>query len=189
LFEAGKKPTYQERRAAFAEFESDLSQLSQNTITPGRVVAGILSCDARSAILSDAMVSMMLPALEAATKAQDRAVTTLDLTRVAAALAVYRAEQGEYPEKLEQLVPSVLNKVPDDLYSGNPFIYERKPDGGYLLYSVYENGMDEGGTNGDDIWAGEWITTEPLGSTQMLDLVVRVPVPEFKLPNPPQLEK
>ncbi len=188
LRDAGKKPTYQERRAAFAEIENDLKQLSERAITPGRVVAGMLSCDARSAILSDVMVSLMLPALDAATKAQDRAVAILDLTRVAAALAVYRAEQGKYPEKLEQLVPSVLATVPDDLYTGKPFIYERKTDGGYLLYSVYENETDEGGTNGDDIWAGEWMKVDPAGTTQMLDLVIRVPVPEFKMPAPPQIE-
>ena len=134
------------------------------------------------------MISLMLPALDAATKAEDRGQALLDLTRTAAALAVYRAEQGEYPAKLNQLVPSVLAAVPLDLYTDKPFHYERMPDGGYLLYSLYQNGTDDGGTDlGGEILAGEWVAERNTNvSPDTSDLVIRVPVPKFELPPKPR---
>jgi hypothetical protein len=113
----------------------------------------------------------------------------LDLTRVAAALAVYRAEQGEYPETLDQLVPGVVAQVPNDLYSGKPFIYRRMPDAGYLLYSVFENGKDDGGTDyAVEVVKGEWVEEErDEADYENSDLVIRVPMPKFELPEMPDL--
>ncbi len=109
-------------------------------------MAVVLSRSARSDAAATVMISLLLPALRAMTDAEDRQNTTLDLTRLAAALAVYRAEHGAYPQKLDELVPSVLKKLPVDLYNAKPFIYQRKDDG-YLLYSTGENGADDGGSN------------------------------------------
>ena len=91
-------------------------------------------------------------------------------------------EQGEYPEKLEQLIPAVIPKLPLDMYSEKPFLYRRMEDGGYLLYSVFENGIDDRGTNmGGDIIDGEWVDQQPDGfDYDQSDLVIRVPVPTFK---------
>lgn len=58
------------------------------------------------------------------------------------ALAAYRAEHGQYPERLEQLAP---NDSMSDLFRENsPLGYRRLPNG-YLLYSVGPNGRDEQG--------------------------------------------
>ncbi len=189
LVEAARKPTRQERIAAFEEFDEALVRVSSANQNPIRIAASFLNSNARSALVADVMVGLLLPALGAAMNAEDRAVATLDLTRVAAALAVYRAEQGEYPETLDPLVPGVLNKVPDDLYSGKPFIYRRMPDGGYLLYSVYENGIDDGGTSvGGKIVKGEWVAEESEEfDYEKTDLVIRVPLPKFELPAKPPL--
>jgi hypothetical protein len=176
-----------ERVRATSQLDEQIMQLAQSAGEPTRIAASFLNAEVRSALVADTMISLMLPALNASMKAQDRAIVLLDLTRVAAALAVYRAEQGEYPEKLTQLVPSVLDKVPHDLYSDQPFIYERKSDGGYLLYSVFENGKDDGGTDRDgSIIGGEWVAPNS-GSVDYnhTDLVIRVPVPKFELPPKP----
>ena len=65
---------------------------------------------------------------------------------LAAELAVrcYQAEQGHPPAHLEQLVPKYLQRVPSDPFSGKPMIY--RPQGtNWLLYSVGEDGVDDGG--------------------------------------------
>lgn len=175
------------RSVEFDLFYSDLSQLTSSINTPSTLFGTLLSHQSRSRTVSMALLGTFLPALEAAFRAEDRANTQLELTRLAAALAVYRAEEGEYPEALEQLVPAVIPKLPVDLYSGKSFLYERKDDGGYLLYSVFENEIDDRGTGMDGLVInGEWVDEQPEDfDYQESDLVIRVPVPPFKYPEPP----
>jgi hypothetical protein len=188
LAAVGKRPTRGDRITAIKEFEERMSLLRNGSKSRGRMVASFLSTDARSDILAGVMVNLMLPAFDAALKHEDRAVALLDLTRVAAALAVYRAKHGEYPDKLDQLVPTILAQVPDDLYSGKPFLYRRMPNGGYLLYSVFENGTDDRGTDyGGQIVEGEWTEEEDDDfDYQATDIVIRVPMPKFELPAKPE---
>jgi hypothetical protein len=91
---------------------------------------------------------------------------------------------------LEELVPAILPTVPLDLYTEQPFIYQRKDDGGYLLYSVSDNGIDDGGTNRDgEIINGEWVEEEPDDfDREATDEVLRVPQPGFKFPELPMEE-
>jgi hypothetical protein len=100
------------------------------------------------------------------------------LARVAAALACFRTKTGHYPSSLKELAPAILPTAPLDPYSGQPFVYERRGDG-YLLYSVFENGVDDRGSDVEEpIIAGEWV--EPDSFTQPLpneaDLVIRLPL-------------
>jgi hypothetical protein len=65
------------------------------------------------------------------------------------------------------------------------------PDSGYLLYSVFENEVDDDATDHQgEIVAGEWLPekSEDL-DFENSDLVIRVPMPKFALPNPPMLEE
>jgi hypothetical protein len=188
LLEAASKPSYQERRIALVEFEGDLNAKVDSVRNPGRIAMSFLNTRARSTLIGDTLIGLMMPALDAAIGAEDRAVVLLDLTRVAAALAVYRAENGGYPDKLDQLVPGILEKLPEDMYSGNPFKYSRKPDGGYVLYSVFQNGIDDRGTSFDgEIVDGEWLSdkSDATYSNNVGDLVIRVPAPAFQLPASP----
>jgi hypothetical protein len=60
------------------------------------------------------------------------------------AVRCYQSEQGRLPPSLEQLVPTYLQQVPLDPFSGRPIIYH--PQGtNWLLYSVGEDGVDDGG--------------------------------------------
>jgi hypothetical protein len=63
--------------------------------------------------------------------------------RLMAALELYRQRQGDYPARLEQL-PDVPAEDLQDPFSGNRLIYRRE-GGSYVLYSVGENGQDDGG--------------------------------------------
>jgi hypothetical protein len=105
------------------------------------------------------------------------------LTIIAAALALHRFEEGSYPDNLEQLVPEIIKELPIDLYSGRQFIYQRKVDG-YLLYCVNDDGEDNQGTDfGGKIIKGEWASEEQDVDYQESDIVIRMPLPEFKIPE------
>lgn len=88
-----------------------------------------------------------------------RAETAVDLGRVGLAAELHRLEEGEYPEDLEALVPGYLEAVPEDPWVKNrPLGYERMTRGGIRVWSVGEDGVDEGGLphyrweQGDEVW-------------------------------------
>lgn len=60
-----------------------------------------------------------------------------DLLRVAVALELFRADQGQYPDRLQRLVPSYLSILPVDPFQGLPFVYENKGNE-FLLESAGE---------------------------------------------------
>ena len=69
---------------------------------------------------------------------------------VACALERCRLAQGQYPASLDALVPTWLKQIPTDLLvpSGAPLKYRREADGGFVLYSVGLNGVDDQGKPG-----------------------------------------
>lgn len=69
----------------------------------------------------------------------DAAVTML-------ALREYQRVHGSYPEALDALVPDFLPRVPIDYADRQPMRYARTDDG-YLLYSIGDNGRDDGGAH------------------------------------------
>lgn len=87
-----------------------------------------------------------------------------DLTKLAFALAQYRADHDSYPVTLADLVPKYVAEIPKDIFNDSDLHYTRQDDG-YLLYSVGSNGRDDGGKSYDD----------RTGNEDWDDLVVRVP--------------
>jgi hypothetical protein len=67
-------------------------------------------------------------------------------TMLAVSLSSYRNDHGFYPDTLEELVPEYLGCLPRDPYVDELFRYAREDDGTYLLYSVWEDGVDNRGT-------------------------------------------
>ncbi len=72
--------------------------------------------------------------------------TALNLARIACAMERLRLKQGRLPGSLDALVPDYLDPVPHDLVTGKPLIYKPDGDGGFVLYSVGWNQMDDNGT-------------------------------------------
>lgn len=112
------------------------------------------------------VLRLLSPDLNKFLNSNDRREQKFQNLRVAMALAAYRADHGKYPETLAALQPKYLPTIPLDLFSGEPLIYE-PDDKGYLLYSVGENAIDDGGQTKDDF-------------PQFDDLVVRMPLPPLK---------
>jgi len=84
------------------------------------------------------------------------------LTITAIALERYRLRQGRPPDDLAALVPEFLRGVPVDPMSGKPLGYRLTGGGSFALYSVGEDGRDDGGdptslgaTNRFDLWSGK----------------------------------
>jgi len=61
------------------------------------------------------------------------------------ALKRYHLQHAAYPASLNELVPNYLKQVPMDFMDGKPLRYRLRPDGDFLLYSVGEDGEDNGG--------------------------------------------
>lgn len=63
----------------------------------------------------------------------------------AIALKRFQLKNGKWPATLAGLSPEFLPSVPVDPCDGKPLKYHANSDGTYLLYSVGENGVDDGG--------------------------------------------
>lgn len=141
-----RMPSHISRKTAYARFEAELSAEHDRIGSPRRLVAPELSLNPKGESVGVIVASLIIPSLETAIAAEDRTSTMLQLTRLAAALATYRAEHRVYPAKLDGIVPGELSKLPVDIYNSKGFVYRPTSDG-YLLYSIGEDGKDDGGDN------------------------------------------
>ena len=70
---------------------------------------------------------------------------TLNEAITACALERFFLDHGDYPATLAELVPTYLDRVRPDPVDGAPLRYRRTVDGRFVLYSVGNNGRDDGG--------------------------------------------
>ncbi|MCL2639733.1 MAG: hypothetical protein FWD53_02705 [Phycisphaerales bacterium] len=73
-----------------------------------------------------------------------RSVMEHEMAKSVIAASRYRAEEGQWPEGLDALVPEYLKEVPTDMYSGKNVLYVRG-EKGIRVYSVGPNRQDDGG--------------------------------------------
>ena len=74
-----------------------------------------------------------------------QAETSRQLLISAIALERYRLRRRRYPDELALLVPDFLVRLPRDPIDGQPLRYRLNADGGFTLYSVGDDGVDQGG--------------------------------------------
>jgi hypothetical protein len=88
------------------------------------------------------------------------AETERQMTIAAIALKRFELRHGKLPPDLASLVPEFLPELPYDCMSGKPLCYRLKPAAGFLLYSVGQDGRDDGGdpnpasSKGFELWDG-----------------------------------
>ncbi len=87
----------------------------------------------------------IIPNYLRATQTVVRNETQRRLTVVAIALKRYELEHHRLPSNLPELLPAYLSVVPIDPMNGQPLHYRANADGSFLLYSVGEDGRDDGG--------------------------------------------
>src|SRR5262249_33615509 len=90
------------------------------------------------------LATLSTPALVKVADSFHRSQADLRCAIVALAVERYRREHGRWPDKLDQLVPKLLSKVPVDPYDQKPLRYRRLHDG-VVIYSVGADGKDDGG--------------------------------------------
>ena len=79
-----------------------------------------------------------------AEKAHLRGQARMRLLATELALRGYRGGTGAAPQRLEELVPGRLQRVPLDPFSGQTLVY-RAQGTNWLLYSFGPDGVDDGG--------------------------------------------
>jgi hypothetical protein len=92
--------------------------------------------------------SILTPSLEMEIEIHFRIVAERRATTIALAICLYRADHGgHWPVLVAELVPRYLQAIPADPFSptGAVFRYRLNP-GGPIIYSVGQNGADDGGS-------------------------------------------
>jgi hypothetical protein len=102
--------------------------------------------------------------------------------RIAATAIVlkrFQLKHGNFPGGLSELTPEFLASVPLDPVDGQPLRYRRYEDGTYLLYSIGDDGVDDGGdttpvklpTTSTSNWnwqrARDWVWPQPATSEEV----------------------
>lgn len=92
------------------------------------------------------LAKLLIPACQNVFVAVDREAARGAILQTIFALERHKRKHGRYPDVLADLVPEYLSAVPEDVFASasTPLIYRRDGDGA-MLYSVGENGVDDGG--------------------------------------------
>lgn len=147
------------RNAALDAFDVKLKEHREKAMAPGTlalsIVPGLTSAIVTEAITAT-MTSLLLPAVRAASTAEEQQQQRLANLQTTLTLFDFHAETGEFPETLDAVVPLFADAMPNDLFSEKPLKYRRTANG-FELYSIGKNETDDGGRTfgeenpGDDL--------------------------------------
>lgn len=158
-----RKPDYRERTAEVKQFNEDVKKLVEKSRGPQALLSLLGGKPAISQAMSDALIALLLPAVQQVGLAEGRVIQRMRNLELAFALEAFRADRGSYPDSLEPIAPKYIAEIPNDLFTGQPLKYAKTAEG-YRFYSVGDNEQDEEGRSFDD---------NPRGD----DLMVQMPVP------------
>jgi tetratricopeptide (TPR) repeat protein len=154
------EPTRAARDKAIGEIVADFAEIKLGAKTTigfmPCLTLGLVPPKLTSRQMSDFLLRLMTPSFQAARIPAERNGVYLAFGRISLALAAYRTDHRQYPDKLADLAPQYMPRVPGDPFSGGEVHYKREGEG-YLLYSVGSNGKDDGGRDfnanppGDDL--------------------------------------
>ena len=128
------------------------------------IAGGRLGKTLNAVVHHQLLASMLLPALGKVSLKTAIAQTNADQAALACALERYRLASGQFPETLEALVPRLLERMPNDVITGEPLKYRRGENGRFVLYSVGWNEADDAGTPGKTLFdekEGDWVWRYP----------------------------
>lgn len=74
-----------------------------------------------------------------------RVIGSLQCAETALAIERYRLKYKQLPPSLEALLPEFMEAVPLDPFDGKPIRYIQHDSGGYTVYAIGEDGVDNGG--------------------------------------------
>jgi hypothetical protein len=91
------------------------------------------------------MMSQSLVSIQRVPQRIFRIVVARQIVITAIALKRYQLRHGVYPPELAALAPEFAAEIIDDPMDGKPLRYHLNSDGTYVLYSVGDDGKDDGG--------------------------------------------
>jgi len=130
----------------FELFDIEKNRLGSNVLDPEIIQKVALKSD---------IVEVILFSRERVEMSSFRDQAKFQCLRIAIAAQIYLREQGSYPEKLKEL-KETLGEIPDDpcyLDSRRDLQYRRE-NNGFVVWSVGEDGFDNGGKIGTEERAG-----------------------------------
>lgn len=86
----------------------------------------------------------LLPPISAVTQQRDSVQASIGLAQASVAAMAYKDRFGSYPASLKDLKSRLGWNIPDDPFSGKPFIYKRDKSG-FVIYSIGSDLKDDGG--------------------------------------------
>ncbi|UCD48824.1 MAG: hypothetical protein JSW27_14965 [Phycisphaerales bacterium] len=95
------------------------------------------------------LTRILMPALLRISQLDIRRVADERVVRTALAIERYRLAEDVMPLALSDLVPTYLEAVPQDPFDGKDLKY-RLRERGYVVYSIGDDGSDNGGTTRDE---------------------------------------
>jgi len=95
--------------------------------------------------LSFRLVDVLIPSLTRAGAVARFAETERDGVVIAIALELHKRRHGAWPASLDELVPGLLPAAPVDPLNGESLRYRLREDGRPVVYSVGEDGDNDGG--------------------------------------------
>jgi len=147
---AWKLPTRAEQLAELDRVKHGLGRRAAEAQSVGGIVTMLVgSKEAMAALLADAYLARVTPPSAAVCSVLHRFAMRLELTRLALALAAFRAEQGQYPRELAELAPKYIAQIPDDVFAAGPVGYAAD-ELGCELHCVGFDGKDNRGLEDDD---------------------------------------
>lgn len=93
------------------------------------------------------MARMLMPAFAKFLARCVRGQTLQTSAAIACAVERYYLKRGSYPDTLDALVPEFLKEIPTDPMDLKPMRYRRTDTGSFIVWSVGENGIDDGGVS------------------------------------------
>lgn len=103
----------------------------------------------RGWMMRGSLDEMLEPTIRSAWAAEQRVEAQQGLLLLHLALHKFRQDHGSWPKSLHEISAAGMSSMPLDPFSNQAFIYQ-VTDGGYRLYSVGENKIDDGGVSDED---------------------------------------
>jgi hypothetical protein len=144
LDKVNKESDFDKRMQIDKQMDLDFFKLEESLKKPLLVLPRVPLIRQRSALLADYLTCLLAPALGSFYTAEARMETQEDMLRVSFALELYQRENGQYPDKLEAIVPKYIDVIPQDKFAAKELTY-KKNDNGYILYSFGRNKIDDNG--------------------------------------------
>ena len=115
---------------------------------PG-VVPPITPEKLNDAVYAPSYVRVLLPTLDSCDNAIQREAARQQALMLGLASQLYHRQHGDWPTKLDDLVPEILSKLPADPFgkSGETLLLKRDGDE-LIIYSIGTNQLDDGGKFG-----------------------------------------